>query len=559
MFFILFLLPFTLLVYNYIIYPLFLNPLTALHLPGPFHYKLSKLFILNKFRKEQGNLAIDDLHKKYGPIVQIAPNHVSFNNIEILKKIYLHGNYPKEYSNSSSSFSPDKTGFYSNFGNFGERNLFSTGNSKKHITLKKKLSKLYSKTFVISKQQDIQEKINNVVEVILENRGEPINVYSLFSSMAMDVVSGFEFGYEGDNSTDFIKKSTHTSVGVNGRLESQYNVFQSFRDSSSMWFYVTCLPSLYEIMCKISGLDKSIQLGRDWIWEHLQKCIDNKNKNETNMINSLPESYTLPQIGSEIADHILAGHETTGITLSYICWELSRPSNIYLQQELIKELKENETLFTIENKINYAEIDKLPLLHAIIQEAGRLHAAIPGIEPRFVPSDKQLIINDGAIIIPSGTMVSCQPYSIHRNPKIFDPSGEYHVNSFYPERWLQFENETEAEYQKRIRNMERNMMNFGQGNRMCLGMHLALIEMKACLASIYGTSNNVHSKISPEWCPHIANDSKVAKMGYSDMPINSKASDNYDIYHKLSDVDKMRMADSYTTRPLFDECWLTFK
>ena len=85
-----------LVLFNYLIHPLFLNKLNLQRLPGPYHYKFSKFFIYNKMRKEQGMLHIHHLHEKYGPIVQISPNEVSATDTDIVKKIYLNDNYPKE-------------------------------------------------------------------------------------------------------------------------------------------------------------------------------------------------------------------------------------------------------------------------------------------------------------------------------------------------------------------------------------------------------------------------------------------------------------------------------
>lgn len=113
-------------VYNYLIYPLFLNSLNLQKLPGPYHYKFSKFFIYNKMRKEQGMLHIHHLHEKYGPIVQVSPNEVSIIDRDTVKKIYLNDNYPKEFIKGSKTVN----GFYSQFGNFSNRNLFSTGDTK---------------------------------------------------------------------------------------------------------------------------------------------------------------------------------------------------------------------------------------------------------------------------------------------------------------------------------------------------------------------------------------------------------------------------------------------
>jgi len=98
-------------------------------------------------------------------------------------------------------------------------------------------------------------------------------------------------------------------------------------------------------------------------------------------------------------------------------------------------------------------------------------------------------------------------------------------------------------------------MTFGQGNRMCLGMHLAVTEIKACVASIFGNKHLIDYSISKDWCRNINDKQSNVLMGYG-KKLFDKTRDKEE-YLKISDTDKMRMADSYTIRPLYDECWIT--
>lgn len=63
-----------------------------------------------------------------------------------------------------------------------------------------------------------------------------MNVYSLFLALALDVVSGFEYGPQ--YSTNFITDLDHTREGKAHRNE----LFLGFQESSSMWFYTTLAP-----------------------------------------------------------------------------------------------------------------------------------------------------------------------------------------------------------------------------------------------------------------------------------------------------------------------------
>lgn len=54
------------------------------------------------------------LHKKYGPVVRIAPNEVSFASLEAVKEIYASG---------GSGY--DKTEFYDLFRQFGVKYVYN--------------------------------------------------------------------------------------------------------------------------------------------------------------------------------------------------------------------------------------------------------------------------------------------------------------------------------------------------------------------------------------------------------------------------------------------------
>ena len=169
-------------------------------------------------------------------------------------------------------------------------------------------------------------------------------------------------------------------------------------------------------------------------------------------------------IACELYDQLTAGHETSAVALIYLFWEMSKRPD--LQTEL------GEELLTLNPPIVYAageaengesektpspkSIDSLPLLDAIVTETLRLHAPIPGIQPRATPSPACTLA--GYPGIPPGIRVYAQAYSLHRNPEVYpDPL------SWQPKRWFNANEE-----------MNRWFWAFGSGGRMCVGSNLAL-------------------------------------------------------------------------------------
>ncbi len=120
-------------------------------------------------------------------------------------------------------------------------------------------------------------------------------------------------------------------------------------------------------------------------------------------------SLTDSDIQWEAMGLIIAGSDTTAITLTYLIWAvLKRPD---LQKRLEAEISAMEGLVTD------AQLEKLPLLNATVDETLRLYGAAPGSLPRTVPFGGARL--DG-LFLPGGTTVSTQAFTLHRDPSIFE-------------------------------------------------------------------------------------------------------------------------------------------
>lgn len=87
----------------------FLSPI-----PGPAIAKITSLYL--KWQEVSGNrrLYVHGLHKRYGSVVRLAPNELSFADLEGMKEIYQSG---------GSGY--DKTEFYDLFTQYSHRWAFS--------------------------------------------------------------------------------------------------------------------------------------------------------------------------------------------------------------------------------------------------------------------------------------------------------------------------------------------------------------------------------------------------------------------------------------------------
>lgn len=145
---------------------------------------------------------------------------------------------------------------------------------------------------------------------------------------------------------------------------------------------------------------------------------------------------------AECMDHLAAGIDTTGDGLCFLMHQLSLPGSQKIQQHLHEELMAKHDV----------AFDQLPYLDAVVKEGLRCFPPIPMSFPRYVPEGGKTL--DG-YFVPGHTIVSCQPYTVHKDEKVFPEPLE-----FKPERWLESEGEVER---------NRLFFAFSQGSRGCIG------------------------------------------------------------------------------------------
>ncbi len=159
-----------------------------------------------------------------------------------------------------------------------------------------------------------------------------------------------------------------------------------------------------------------------------------------------------------------AGYETTGYTLTLATYHvLANPS---IKARLSQEIK--AAWPNVDEFPTWAELEKLPLLDAVVKESLRLSTLVMSRLPRV---NNNHVIQYGNWAIPPGTPVSMSQILIHHDPTIFtDPA------KFDPDRWLR------AEDPKKL---EKSLVSFSRGSRGCIGKELAMAELYIALATVF--------------------------------------------------------------------------
>ncbi|KAL3423785.1 cytochrome P450 3A12 [Phlyctema vagabunda] len=462
------------------------------------------------------NRQLHAAHLRRGPVVRVAPGELSVNDVAGLRSVYGGG--------------MEKGHWYTIFDNYGVPCMFSASNSRPHSARKRMISNAYSKSYihnspVMARQAQVilYDRLLPVISSLAGSTTAGYDVHELWNSTALDFITAYLFGTK--NASNFLRDDEYRKHWLSlYYTRKRYTFFSQELPRLTRFFkscYIHLIPTWVddankelEAWCKdrcdatetaIKESEKDSDIGNEpVVLNALLTGIEKEKSSKGSESVLAQETLRYPElsIASEMIDHLAAGHETSGITLTYLSWHLSR--DVSLQKALRTELRTLSTSMLLGNDSaipSSKDLDALPLLHAVLMETLRLCAAIPGNQPRVTPYPSCSI---GAYQIPGGVRIGAQAYSVHRNPEVYpDPEKWDH------KRWLDSENGL-SEDQKRER--DRSFWAFSSGGRMCIGSNFAMHEIKLVIAAVYSN-----------FTTHIVDDEGIEQLdGYTCGPVSNK-------------------------------------
>ncbi len=163
-------------------------------------------------------------------------------------------------------------------------------------------------------------------------------------------------------------------------------------------------------------------------------------------------NLTRDEVFDQIMSFLIAGHETTAITMSWFYYLLAK--NPDAQERLIKELEEGDFQFN-----SSIDLGKYPFLEAVINETMRLYPA-GWVIARNITEDNSV----GGWKVKKGHIVAVCPFVAHRDSRWWK-----NPDDFYPERFLD---------EEAIRKLPRGaFVPFSIGKRNCIGSRFSLMEV----------------------------------------------------------------------------------
>jgi cytochrome P450 len=175
--------------------------------------------------------------------------------------------------------------------------------------------------------------------------------------------------------------------------------------------------------------------------------------------NEAGEAMSARQIRDEVITMLLAGHETTALTLSWTWYLLGlHPAvDVQLAEEVHTVLRGRSP--TVD------DVPRLRFTEQVVSEALRLYPPAYAIG-RQALADCEI----GGYHVPAGTTVYVSPWVMHRDPRWFDDP-----QAFRPERWA-------GSLAKELPRFA--YMPFGGGARICIGNRFAMMEAVLILATV---------------------------------------------------------------------------
>ncbi|RVW48178.1 Cytochrome P450 76A2 [Vitis vinifera] len=178
-----------------------------------------------------------------------------------------------------------------------------------------------------------------------------------------------------------------------------------------------------------------------------------------------------------ILEMFFGGTETTSSTIEWAMTELLRKP-----KSMRKVKEELDRVVGPDRKVEESDIDELLYLQAVVKETLRLHPALPLLIPRNALQDTNFM----GYFIPQNTQVFVNAWSIGR-----DPEAWHKPLSFKPRRFLG----SDIDYKGQ--NFE--LIPFGSGRRMCIGMPFAHKVVPFVLASLLHCFDwELGSNLTPE-------------------------------------------------------------
>ncbi|GFR89968.1 cytochrome P450 3A11 [Elysia marginata] len=377
------------------------------------------------------------------------------------------------------------------FGTFVNRREFQIDEPLDHMLsmLKddhwKNVRTTVSPTFSTGKLRRMFHHISSSARTLVEHlrekkdRDQAVELKHVVSCFTMDVIASTGFSVQinslKEEKSDFVVKAKEIMDTAGRAIFATFflpfmnkkwdKIGISVFPKGPLQFFSSFVDSALE--ARKEGANKGLSKTNDFLQLLLESEVENTADNDNMSTEEASElkmstdrkPLSRTDIQGQAIIFLLAGYDTVSSVMSFTLFLLAENPDCCakLQQEIDDKL--GKRLPTYDN------MQDMPYMDMCLNEAMRLYP--PGFQlDRVCNQDIEI----GGVHIPKGMTVSFPVFAIHRDPAIWtDPM------TFNPERFSP-ENKSDRHPYAHLP--------FGQGPRNCIGMRLALLEIKVAMSAI---------------------------------------------------------------------------
>ncbi|KAH6647969.1 cytochrome P450 [Truncatella angustata] len=464
--------------------------------PGPFLASITDWWRFWDVYKQRPEVTHQKLHAKYGDVVRLGPNNLSFADPKALKSIYgLNKGFVKSdfYIVQQSVVKGHRLA-----------SLFSTTDNDFHSQFRRSVNAAFSMSALVQYEPFVDNTTKlflDQTEKLFANNIDGCDFTRWLQFYAFDVIGEITYSkrhgfVEKNEDIDgiityltnlflyvapvgqipfldllFLKNPLYLKLSQWGLVDSTFPVakFARARMTERLGTELNADGSKKQPLLPVSDTKVDVKSP-----DLLSKFLAAREARPDFMSDSLVQTMAVSMA--------FAGSETTAISLASVFYYLLRtPAALdTLRAELDGFARGGGFSDYDTGLVTWTEAQKLPYLDACIKEAFRLHPAAGLPLERIVPPQGAEIAGH---LVKGGTIVGCSAWIIHRRPEIWGED----VDTYRPERWLVDESlsgSARDEEEKKIKEMNGMMFQFGMGSRTCIGKNISLLEIYKLVPSL---------------------------------------------------------------------------
>ncbi|KAH7093788.1 benzoate 4-monooxygenase cytochrome P450 [Paraphoma chrysanthemicola] len=441
----------SILVISYALYNAFVHPLRRY--PGPLLWRSFRIPYVIATQRGELHKRLKSFHTKYGPIVRIAPNELSYADSAAWKDIYLNRPGVQPFERNQTWFkkmTPD------------EPNSILGFDEDDHARFKRAFANTFSEKSV----RDYAPVVESYVDLFIEKLNAPspnqisldktIDLEKWLNILIFDIMGDLAFGESFDQLP-------------HGKLHPWVAMAADFGKGLALIASINQYPPIHKLLRYIipKHIMQRTRDHRDMSFSKTrQRLALNTDRPDfvtpTKKYNDQKAVMTDKEWEINMMVIAFAASETVASALTAISRELVQHKGVL--HRLAGDIRAK---FTQESDITMSSTSDIPYLNAVINEGLRLDPPVVIGIPRVAPSGGATVCDQ---YVPGGTYVTYNQHASNHQTYNFR-----HPNSFIPERFLNPDPKTD--------NMA-SFQPFQMGRHVCPGMKLAYAEMRLIMARL---------------------------------------------------------------------------